>query len=261
MRTPTSSRLARLLPLPTALLAASALAGCAEEPPPADTVAPLSCDIPRSTIYRVDQLRIPATASEADQIGVDLDGDGSTDNQIAKIFSVVSLAYADRDVAGAWQARLDARLDTWLAVLVQREACPAGDERLTVIGGELPLGALSDFSGGADEGWAPVDNLRVTIEADVDGVLSGRLAATLPPGYDATMAEAFAPFVQALLDAGDTEWGRQVDIDGDGTITVAEMIDDSLFVTLTHPDVDTDGDGELDSLSLGVTFRAVPLGQ
>lgn len=264
MRTPSSSRLARRLALPTALLAASTLVGCAEEPPPADTVAPLSCDIPRSTIYRVDQLRIPTSSVEADRVGVDLDGDGTIDDQLAGLFRVVADAYADRGVVEAWQARLDARLDALTSVLIQHESCPAGDERFTLIGGELPLGALGDFSGGADEGWSPLEDIGIAITAssqDGDGAVSGTLTGALVAGYEPTMAEAFLPFVQGLLDAGETEWGGMVDTDGDGVITVGELLEDDVFEVLTRADLDTDGDGEPDALSLGLSFRAVPLGQ
>ncbi len=253
---PSLRSLAGVLPAVT-LLTAAALAGCDDSPPP-DGVEPLSCDTPTSTRYRVDRVTMPRSGSESEDLAFDLDGDGTLDNMAGNIFSALLQVYPDRQLDAAWQAQLDARLAGPLVWTIEIERCPAGDTRATLVDGAVPLGALADFTGAADDDWHDVSHVELDLDVGVDEV-DGRLGVVLTPAYELVLARAFAPFVQSLLDAGETEWGVAVDVDRDGQIEVAELVADTYFRTLTRADVDADADGTNESLSMGLGIHAVQI--
>ncbi|MCA9676942.1 MAG: hypothetical protein KC464_18080, partial [Myxococcales bacterium] len=273
---------ARALILPTCVLGAALAAGCGDDPPPVDGEV-LSCDAPTTTTYRVTAVELPVDTTEVRDIGVDLDGDGRVDNATGSIFATVLDVYADRPLLQQWQAQLAPRLAGRMDWSIRIDRCPDDgahawliDGRdpgvvaamspatgtfdaagLTVDGGDaiVPIGALADFTGGADDGWHPASHASLALEVDGDLTMSGLVAAAIGPGYELPIAEAFAGFVQDLYDNGETAWGQDVDTDGDGQITVDEMLADQVFQIMMTPDLDLDDDGTDESLSLGATLH------
>jgi hypothetical protein len=241
------------------VIATASLAGCVEDPAPENEQA-LSCDIPSSTLYVVDDVRMPLDGTQVEQYGFDQDGDGTVDNNAGNVFSAISMALGDGPTA-AWREQLDARLVYSLGMVLQVERCDGGEQRVTLIGGEAPLGAIFDFVGGADEGWYPVDDLRIEIAEDGSG-LTGKIGGTLAPGYEDTFADTLLPLVQSLRDSADEDMssiGETFDENRDGTVTMAELRASSLFQTLMYADVDTDGDDTADAMSIGIAFHAAEL--
>lgn len=81
---------------------------------------------------------------------------------------------------------------------------------------------------------------------EVEGKLLPDLAKTLDITYKVTGNLAKKQILAAF------------DTDKNGTITVADLKKNSLIGMLFKADVDSDGDGKLDAMSLGIGFTAVP---
>ena len=182
-------------------------AGCAAEPD--EPSLPDECDV-----YRIDAVRPP---------------DGG-DDRASAILAAVFRTYDEHDLAATWQAHLGDRLATDLVWTIETGACDAP--------AELPLGALADVGGlgGADlDGWHPADGVTVRLWPQGDQ-LDARIEGELASGYAEVIADAFVPFLNQLLAAGDTSWGGAIDTNGDGEIDRDELLADTLFRTLTRPD-------------------------
>jgi hypothetical protein len=199
-------------------------AGCTEaevgDPPPA------SCDV-----YRIDSVRPPDDA----------------DNRAAAILAAVFRTYEEHDLPGAWQTHLDERLATDLVWTIELGGCAEPDA--------IPLGALADIGSmadGADGGWHPATDVDVRVWF-TDRELGGRIDGELDAGYAPVIADAFVPFLDALLAAGDTSWGSTIDTGGDGRIDRDELLADPLFQILTRPD-------RGDRLSFGFDVHATWVG-
>jgi hypothetical protein len=183
------------------------LGGCTEAEvgdPPEDT-----CDV-----YRIDSVR------PTDDV----------DNRASAILASVFRTYAEHDLPTAWEAHLDQRLASDLVWTVELGGCAAP--------AAIPLGALADIGSaveGADAGWHPATGVDVQ-GWFTDDELGGGIVGELDAGYAAVIADGFAPFLNALLAAGDTGWGDAIDTSGDGVISRDELLADSLFQVLTRPD-------------------------
>lgn len=267
-----------------ACLSLLVLAACADEPDVLPGVEPLACDEPTERrTYRIDSLTLPLTGAEVDALGVDLDDDGVTDNQAGNAFSLVAQAYPD--LAESTPPRLARRLAGDVVWPLAVETCGTrarvrvGDAAYAAAGslengrlvarlgtGAAPLGALADLADtDAAAGWHEVFPLEVDLRVD-GATLTGTIAGGLAPGFEDLIAAGFLPYLQARLDAGDTDWGADVDADRDGQITPAELADNDLFAALVRPDLDVRGagppavpaaDGTSESFSFGFGIRAV----
>jgi hypothetical protein len=255
------------LAFPLILIAAS----CTTAP---SVVAP-PCDSPELRSYDLDHVAPPLDANAASQIGFDLDGDGDADDAAGTLLSAMLLAYDDRTT---YEANLDARLADDVPWTITIARCPSGEQVVTSASpgfagarstanavrstidapheGEMPLGALSDLGGHADAGWQPVDQLQTTFTTDGDA-LDGRLGGVLIGDYRSALAASYAPYVTARLAAGQTDWGAVADHDGDGVVTVDEVLADPTFQAVTRPDLDLDGDGVKDAMSFAFAIHGV----
>ncbi len=252
------------------------------DPWPADALA--DCDTTRAT-YRVDQIVFPATERERDRRGWDFDGDGTSDNKGAGIISGIQTGLGV-DLSTAPNETLAADL-VHIGMTVERCAAPSYDlvsihrgvsldrtarpprlfaepvtEYAMVAGEEpgasaLPLGTLIHPSVTA---WADAPLAVTAIDRIGDDSVSGTLAAVFPQeAIDELLIPAAHAVIQDRVETGDpvaeTLLGI-LDDDEDGEITLAEVQQNSLVMTLLRADVDTDCDGEEDALSLGVGFHA-----
>lgn len=106
-----------------------------------------------------------------------------------------------------------------------------------------------------DEAWEV--GLRGHIAAVVDG---RQIRDVITRAFQRKITERIAEAAPCTLDACDDEVALTMlgifDDNEDGEITLAEVQENSLVMTLLRSDVDTDGDGEEDSLSVGVGFHA-----
>ncbi|MCA9680548.1 MAG: hypothetical protein H6709_10300 [Kofleriaceae bacterium] len=268
------------------MLGATLGAGCGDNSS-TPGVESLPCDTPTTAVYRIDRVDVPTDSTEASAFGSDLDGDGTVDNQVGNIMSAVLQIYGDRPLLAQWQAQMAARLAGPLDWSIRIDSCPGGEAHAWLVDGDaadatdamlpavghfdatglaadggeaiLPLGALADFTGRADAGWHPAAAATFALavdDTDGDDALDGRLALAIAPDYRPVIARAFALFIQDLYDDGETTWGQDVDADGDGQITVDELLADRDFGWLTTADLDADGDGAGESLSMGVVIHA-----
>lgn len=255
---------------------AVAVGACAVEG--GDDAGPTCAEAGETRTYRIDRVMLPAQGD-----GLDLDGDGSVDNRAAAILAAVFDAYADHDVASAWQAQLDARLATQTTWQVRIATCPDGATRAAVIGadardlvdaigttrgtyvavdgggGAAPLGAFADLAGLAGDGWHRIDAVALRAEAR-DGELTGLVGGAFAPAYPEVVAASFLPFLNQLLDDGATYWGDDVDADDDGEVELDELLGTALFRALLRPDLDTvGGDGDADALSFGFEIHGIAI--
>ncbi len=235
----------------TAALTALSISACVDESGP----PPFTCDEAFVvTSYRIDALDLPRTAQDADRVGTDLDGDRTVDNHLGNAISAVIGAF---DAEDAYLRQLDQRVAGGLDWQLELQTCPAtGESRAALRDDLLPLGALTDFRGGADEGWFAAELAVVEVEI-VDGAIQGTVALGLPSGYAPVIARSYAPFANAQLARGQDDAG--FDRDGNGEITEAEVLRSELFATLTRPDLDTDGDDAPDLYSFGFGFHATAI--
>lgn len=209
--------------------------GCAIEPDSEpDDDAP-ACAEPART-FRVDDVASPA----AGMVGVDLDGDGSVDDRAGDLMRTLFHTYSLRDIEAAWHERLIERLAERTAWTIELPGCSTDAQ----MDPSVPLGALADLGGDADDGWHPVDPLELHVSIDGDE-LTGVVAGGLADGYQDTLADAILPFLNAI----DTAWTDGLDADGDGNITREELLTDPAFEIFLRPDLGT-------SLSFALAIHA-----
>lgn len=94
---------------------------------------------------------------------------------------------------------------------------------------------------------------KVSTSGLTQGVVSGAIPAT-------TITNVLIPGIAELLSDPtlDATVRALFDTDKNGTITAAELQTNPLIGLLLAPDVDTDGDGKKDALSMGLGFSALP---
>lgn len=280
----------------------SLAAGCAldDDAPPRDE--PLACDRATTTrAFRIDAIETMSSSTEVDRAGLDLDGDGVADNLAGNVLAAMFQGFADRAAEAAWADQLAARLDGELAWIVEVTTCAGrpdgaaqvtlrrasaidastvwldGDPGIRAAGvaiagrvsaaggrGDVPVGALAAFTGDAPDGWHPAEATAFDLVI-TDGAVDGRIAGGLVPGYADVVAASFLPFINPLIATGDTVFGVEADADGDGALTVAELVAHRAFRVLMTPDLDLhdpDGrydpgaDGRNDALSFGLVIHA-----
>jgi hypothetical protein len=277
--------------LPWALLTAGAglLPGCADghaDLPP----EPEPTGVAR-TVYRISEVVLPPTALAAGDLGLDLDGDGSIDNRLGLVHGLLAERWNLTLSGGAsatlrdhlpWLLVVDTHpsggvIDAWLAPAQDEDpTAPQLDGAIAARGrwqgetaalrgghGQVPVGALGDPAAerapAAAAGWCAT-SLAATLAPSVDG-MSATLGLALDVGdVRAAIAGPLAAFLTAAL-GGDTlgaQFARDADADGDGEITAAEVLAHPLLSGLLAADLDLDGDGADESISLGLWLDAAP---
>lgn len=217
------------------------LCACAAEQDPA---TPATCTS-ETRAFAIDSIELPRSV-EGDLGGLDLDDDGAADNAGGRLLDTLFHVYEAEQAEQAWSAQLEARLAGDLTWIVELPACGAGAIRLR--DDVAPLGALADVLGGAPVAWHPIHDLRADLAVE-DTSVRGTIGFGLAPPYREVIGEAFLDWINALLVAGDTLWGRSLDADGDGAITYAELDADPLFDWFMRPDLG-------DSISFAIEIRA-----
>ena len=248
-------------------------AACGGSGPDLPGAEPLECEGPRETrTFRVDAVDLPEDADEAQESGVDLDGDGTVDNQAGNLFSVLLAVYPD--LATTLEPQIAARLADDVEWLIGIEHCD-GEARVSLGNpdhegaratgswdlGELsaaqgqglaPIGALADLGGTGFDAWHATFPTSIELQIEGDRA-AGRLAGAIRPGYVPVIAEAARPYLQDRLDAGQSEWAGEADTDRDGVLTTDEIMSSFEFSALTRADL------EEGSYSFGFAVEAVAL--
>lgn len=261
------------------LLPAVALAAACVEPSwgPAGVTGPCS-----TQALRVTAVSLPGSGSEAVALGFDLDGDGVVDNQLGALSAALGAVYAGWEPERWLGERLAEREVQWLALVDRCEGERAWQVRLArgadedrdgrpelvddgaaavgqgpVAGdgvGLLPVGYFADGGGlAAEPAWEDGVALTASARAAADGQLALTIGVAVALG-DAALAPA-AAFLTTELVAG-SRFARGIDLDGDQVVSVAELRASPAVASLLGFDVDTDGDGVPDRLSLGFAARA-----
>jgi hypothetical protein len=189
--------------------------------------------------YAIAALDLPQTTSDAEAFGVDLDGDGTVDNQLGVIFSALVSTHdatthaADMIASGAIASTLDVGDDT------RYHGKADGDAIL------LPIFA------DADPLLLPLAQVEITVDGDTALVRGG-----IP--IEAARAAAYAGVAQMLADnaAAHLPFARVLDIDHDGAITMDEIANSSLLSAFLVVDLHA-----AQQLSIGfrVTLSEVPV--
>jgi hypothetical protein len=277
------------------ILSVLAVAACSDEPTDLPGATPLECTGAIETrSLRIDQLAIPFDWSVA---GADHDGDGDVDNQVANLFTALSLI--DPALVGETTPRIQRRVDDDTIWVVSIEQCD-GEARVSLARGEvdgagvrvletgtlpaagpsedgrieardgialIPLGAMMDLADTGVAEWHATYPSLIRIELSA-GEASGTIAGGLAPGYHDVVARGFLPYAQAGLDRDDPDIVNLVDPGVDGTLSIAELEASAAFETYLRADLDAGGDvldpptipaldGEPESYSFGVTFHAL----
>lgn len=264
--------------------------------------------------YVIDSLSQPQTSGEAAEVGVDLDGDGTVDNQLGQALASLMAATGgdargdlDEVVArGEVLLLIEARSASFSGdglaegrVLLGESPSPmpcatpedlvcgahlsgAGTFGVITPAGPLTEGTLASgrLAFGPGDAWIAVSLLgetalvpiawaqvraRLGAEELDQGILAGAITdddvdtAVLP-----ALHAGAAAIVARDCDGGPCPSGSEgeamlglFDTDDDGDITLEEVRANGLLASLLAPDLDLDGDGTNDALSIGVGFTAV----
>lgn len=244
--------------------------------------------------YAQRLFNLPANSTEAFQMGFDLDDDGTVDNQAGAVIAALGGLGLDVQTASdealnggglviLHSVRADALVDdtsvSWRVMAgVPTEAPPrwdgtdvlrfAGDDGRFV--GRIGLTSLAEMEWGTvsvplpffpDQSPTvlPLANARIRAsisDRDCDGVIGG---AMLAADIETTLRRFARQAITHIERHPEHELARvayQVfDDDGNGVITVDEMVNNSITQSLFAPDLDLDGDGRSDdALSFGFGF-------
>lgn len=266
----------RLLLFPTIVAA-----GCSELP--GDDVATSG---PCSTeVLRLSAVHLPRTGGEAAVLGFDLDGDRVVDNQLGALSAALAAIYprwdpeqwlgermAEREVH--WLARID-RCDgdpNWQARL-SRAADADGDGRPEILDdgvaasgggtvaeggiGLIPVGYFADGGGlAATAAWEDAPAFSVSARPATGGDVTLTIGLSVPLG-DEALAPA-AAFLTAELARG-SRFAAGIDLDDDDIVSVAELRASPAVDTLLAADIDSDGDGRPDGISIGFSATGRPI--
>jgi hypothetical protein len=275
------------LPALPLLLASACVADSADDGPAPPVVT-------SGTYHHYTQrlFTLPSNSSEANALGMDLDGDEIVDNQAGAV--IAALSGLGLDVQTASDEALAAG---GLVILHSVRADALGED--DSVSWRVMAGAPTDapprwdgtdtfrFAGddgsfvgaidrrGAEMGWGviavplpffpdqsptvlPLANARIraTItDTDCDGRIAG---AMLAADIDTTLRRFARQAITHIERHPEHELARiayQVfDDNDDGVITVDEMVDDPITQGLFRPDLDLDGNGRDDALSFGFGF-------
>lgn len=167
-------------------------------------------------------------------LGKDTDGDGTDNFSGSEEFEVDPADPGDAILTGSISS---SRIQVGPGKLLV--PVPFGSTPITVnlIKGQLQA-ALADstnvMTGGQINGAVPM--------SDVDGKI-------IPAIAESMTEELSQPDANQVV--------KSMDTDSDGTITAAELKANQLIGMVLKPDIDTDGDGTKDSISIGLGFTAV----
>jgi hypothetical protein len=231
---------------------------------------------------QISSVHLPRSGGEAAQMGFDLDGDRVIDNQLGALNASLHAVYDEWDAEMWLTDRLEEREVQWLAMVERCEderdwsarlargadedrdgrpeviddGIPASGDGVAAEGGValVPVGYFADGAGMADDAaWE--DGLAFTVSAreSAGGEMTLTIGAAVALG-DEALAPA-AAFLTAEITRGSL-FAKTVDMNHDGTITVAELRASPAVATLLGADVDTDGDGTADRISIGFSVQA-----
>lgn len=230
--------------------------------------------------YRITSIEVADSAARAGLVGFDLDDDGGIDNQLGGIYATMqdneSLYHVEGPAAArlgddvAWvlslyeaQGLAGARLGRGVVsgghALPLDEVEPATGPSLApafeLSGGAamLPIGILTDALGDGDPAWTSALVTKIVVEKHDRTSARIRIGVALSaPEIRPAILANLSAFFTAALQAGHSEYGAAVDVDGDGVVTEAELTADGLFESLLAPDVEIDEP----ALSLGIWLDA-----
>jgi hypothetical protein len=243
----------------------------------------------------VDKLTAPTSATE---FAVDLDGNGTKDNQLGAIMGVVASFYAV-------QPEIDNQINSGaLIMLMEVFAQALTDDQQTRLqyhmGNDNDGDPTDNFSGSEEFGLSSTSptNLilqggitsgamkvgpgdlqislplmpgslvvvdlkksQVTADVSASGMANGQINGAIPESdVDQKIIPMMAQMLTNLLADPNIDPGMKIILDpnSDGTVTADEIKKNVLISAFLASDVDTDGDKTLDALSAGMGFTAVP---
>jgi len=276
--------------------------------------------------YVVDGVTIPLNSSQAEDLGFDLDGDGTVDNQLGNILSALIQAggAGTLDLQGSIDESVDAGSILLLADVQATSLssaanvgfslylgenptpapCTNPDDPLTcrqhldgsgsfdvssdtpddvVVGGNIVGGTFTGGPGNlalqiALAEGEPINLSLIEARARLSGISETDISDAILGGaipqedIDNEVIPAVHGTVEGIIaedctgtapdccadpeSTGETLLGI-FDDNEDCMVPLAELRENSLIMTLLRADVDTDGDGEEDALSVGVGATAV----
>ncbi len=255
------------------------LAACASEPAPDDIVGPFTGPVHR---YVVDGFVIPTTGTQARELGGDLNGDKTADNQLGQIFGFLAnddnlTTHADDMIAsGAIASIIEIQADDLVndPTVGVRYYGQAGDPVIE-IGGAIVDGVF--HSNRTYKTHVPGEaTVRIPVFADADpsvvlvdgvemdfGPEGDGLYVRIRGGVDPIVASAeTARGVIQMIEAnpqGHPYATRLFDTNVDGVVTDDEVTKSSLIEALLAPDVRLRIDGDyVERLSFGFGVHAIP---
>ena len=223
----------------------------------------------------------------------DIDGNGTPDNQLGMLLGTIA-SFAPQSLDDQLAQAIKSGALLMLFELDTRKTPGDTAARVRVfLGEDADNSADNNFSGDAKLAIAPSSPMDIELKGKLSAsgqlVVEGTLLAPFPTGGALTtltlergqlLAQVGGPglgkgvltgaipwtqvrekilplFVQALGGAGvDPQILQFLDSDGDGRITVKDLESNFLIGSLLRPDVDLDGDGQADALSMGFGFEA-----
>jgi len=230
------------------------LIGCATDEPMLD---PATCD--GSRVFQLDAVELPNHTVGVRELAVDLDDNGIRDNWLGAVASSIQSMPFDHplDLSATATAHLNTDTD-WRISIAE---CPddqrlislsAGDEPLVsdVVGrvfegtlratgqvGRVPITTLFDGTGMVVPSF--LDTARLEIEmAEPTDELSARLVLAVRD-IEAPVVHALTPFLDANL--GEDLSRDSFDLDGDGTLSEAEIAAHPFTRSLLTPDLQLSG--------------------
>jgi len=233
-----------------------AIAGCSASPS-SDVIGPFTGELQR---FVIDTITVPRDSAQSDAFAADLDGDGRSENQLGLVTAVLastndlSLHAPDMIASGALVSSIEIQADDLVDDdTVGVRYLGADGELATVAGGRFVAGSFR--SNRTFETRVPGRALvRLPVYANADPLvlaLDG-LELDLEPdgrgGFDAIVRggvreeTAREAAYTGLVQMFETEperhlvFARQIDTDGDGTLSRQEM-DDSVIALLVAADV------------------------
>ncbi len=251
-----------------------------------DVIGPFTGDVHR---FAIDRITVPHDSAESDRYADDLDGDGKPENQLGLVAAVLastndlSVDGPDMIAAGALASSIEIQADDLESDgSVGIRYVGADGDPATVIGGAFEAGTFrSNRTATTHVPGRALVRLPIYTNADPIAIdLEGMELDLVPDGtggYDGTVRggvrqeaardAAYAGLVQMVATEPERHlvFGRQIDTDGDGVLSRAE-VDDSVIALLVTADIALfDGDRYAprhgvpsDSVSLGFAIHLVP---
>lgn len=255
------------------------LAACASEPATDDIVGPFTGPVHR---YVVDAFSVPTTNTQARELGGDLNGDKTADNQLGMCFSLLAnednltTHEGDMIASGAIASIIEIQADdlTNDPSVGVRYYGRAGDPVIEVGGaivdgvfhsnrtyttqvpGEATL-RLPVFAD-ADPSVVLLEAVEMDFGPEADGLYLRIRGAVAPEVAAAETARGVIQMIEANPQ-GHPYATRLFDANVDGEITIEEVTKSALIVSVLSPDVRVRIDGDVvERLSFGFGVHAIP---